>query len=668
MRYAGNLEIANNHLEIVLAERKAEFLAKLLSLCKKFVPIYTYQDRNLSDLCKSYDDFFSTSLFTENFNSCSPLSFVEYTTTTLAEVHHAFEKISSCGNSKLDGVFYTPHSIVNFIVEQAFQAVFSRSSQKSLMPKFLDPACGSGVFILEVLKKLCLEYQNCSNIDQLYELIRQCLYGVDRDRSAVELTKVLVHIELVANFKQLRLIKPPDLSQNFKFGNSLIDPIQLKAKERSAFLEIPAFNWQSEFAEVFCNAGFDCIIGNPPYGLKRGEQISEIENEVLKRSYLGIRDGKVNKYLLFLAKGYELLKPGGVLSYIIPNAWLGIKSATSLRNLLLKEGSIENICVLKKPVFDSANVETVIVKIVKKAKLKAIRIIHRNTVLEQPTSEILLSTRQCLSDSSCKIPLNRTHESQCLLDQLHRDTYPIRDCEIFEPCIALQAYAVGKGNPAQSAEQVKNHSFHHPKKISKDAYKYLNGSDIQRYGISWSGSYLLYGPWLAEAQDLMRFSQARILIREIIAPAPYLLSAALVKEIYLYNKSVLHIRAKLKSSETKLAALLALLNSKIASFIIKTCGRKSQRKIFPKLVIEDLLDFPIPLEFDKHHNNLAEQALSISQSVAAQTSKISWGKKNIQQHSEILKQQAQIDQLVFDLYKISSAQVKVIEHCLEQSL
>jgi hypothetical protein len=177
--------------------------------------------------------------------------------------------------------------------------------------------------------------------------------------------------------------------------------------------------------------------------------------------------------------------------------------------------------------------------------------------------------------------------------------------------IALQAYAQGKGNPPQSKSDVKNHVFHANEQVDDKYYPYLQGKDVQRYGINWSGDYLRYGKHLAEPQKLSRFTGPRIIVREITQKTPHLLAATYTDQTLLYNKSVLHILPTDASSEKELLALLCILNSPLASFCIAFRGRKSQRKLFPKIVNGDLKSLSLPLAFDKHVKLLANAAKAL---------------------------------------------------------
>jgi hypothetical protein len=214
----------------------------------------------------------------------------------------------------------------------------------------------------------------------------------------------------------------------------------------------------------------------------------------------------------------------------------------------------------------------------------------------------------------------------------------------FLPLIALQAYATGKGTPPQTIEQVKGQVFHCATGDDENCYPYLEGADIGRFSVAWSGRFLRYGEWLAEPQTVGRFSGPRVVLREILNPLPHILSAAYLDSTYLYNKSVLHIIAKNSAPPELMQALCALLNSKLVSYYLKLCGCKSQRKLFPKIVNDDLRDLPLPREFEAGARELAPFCSRITQSEFA---------------PEI---EEELDSLVARLYGLSSMQWTRVQH------
>lgn len=93
-------------------------------------------------------------------------------------------------------------------------------------------------------------------------------------------------------------------------------------------------------------------------------------------------------------------------------------------------------------------------------------------------------------------------------------------------------------------------------------------------------------------------------------------------------------------------ALLAIFNSKLASFIIDLQGRKSKRKLFPKIVNDDLKNFPVTNNFNSYIVQLAELAKQLSTPT---------------QNSSLNQLRSQVDQLVYRAYGLNHQEIAIIE-------
>lgn len=163
----------------------------------------------------------------------------------------------------------------------------------------------------------------------------------------------------------------------------------------------------------------------------------------------------------------------------------------------------------------------------------------------------------------------------------------------FDVRTGLQAYEKGKGTPPQSQADVDDHVFDRDRKVDTQTYAYLQGRDVQRFGLAWSGMWMRYGPWLSQPRDIGMFTRPRVLLREITGAPPYSLFSCFTDEAYLSNKSILTILHE-SDDTTELKALASTLNSKLMTLFYKGYGVKGERKLFPKVVIKNLREFPYP--------------------------------------------------------------------------
>jgi len=287
---------------------------------------------------------------------------------------------------KAGGVYYTPEYIVDYIVKNTVGKLCEGKTPKQIEKlRFLDPACGSGSFLLGaytyLLKYHLNYYTNRKNPKSYKEQIYQAkdgqwvltikekkrillnnIYGVDIDSQAVEVTKLSLLLKVLEGEsrdvyeKQQKLWRErvlPDLGDNIKCGNSLITPdiydnIQTKLFENGDMYRINAFNWSTEFKGIMEDGGFDVVIGNPPYvrslWLKDADPVSW---EYYRKNYQVAFEREYDIYLPFLEKGQALLNKNGLLGFIMPNKWLHAQMGQKARELFLKNKCIKQLINFK---------------------------------------------------------------------------------------------------------------------------------------------------------------------------------------------------------------------------------------------------------------------------------------------------------------------------------
>jgi len=292
---------------------------------------------------------------------------------------------------KAGGVYYTPSYIVDYIVQQTVgQLIEGKTPRQINKLRILDPACGSGSFLLgayqyllnyhrrwyeandpakHARRKQPAVYQGAGGDWRLTgaekkRILLNNIYGVDIDRQAVEVTKLSLLLQVLEGEteetlgQQLALWREralPDLGENIKCGNSLIGPDYFEAQlmpDEEEMRRVNAFNWEAEFAELVAAGGFDCVIGNPPY--IRIQRIAHAESDYLFRSYES-PTGKMDLSLVFLEKGLKLVNETGRLGFICTSQWLSTKYGKHLRQML-SGGSLHEIVDFGSlPVFQNAS-------------------------------------------------------------------------------------------------------------------------------------------------------------------------------------------------------------------------------------------------------------------------------------------------------------------------
>lgn len=301
---------------------------------------------------------------------------------------------------KAGGVFYTPTYVVDYILRSTVAPKLegqtpatiggdqysSNSSKHAQVPPvtILDPACGSGSFLLNAYQFLLdwylgkylesdPEQHTKGKSPRLYmkgandwrltsaerkRILTTHIFGVDIDAQACEVTKLSLLLKVLEGESDetigahLRLFHEralPNLSGNIKCGNSLVGPdfydnVQLSLVDSEARLRINAFDWRREFPDVARNGGFDAVIGNPPYIRIQTLQAFQPETaEHLGRAYKSAATGNYDVYVVFTEKGLQLLNPTGRLGFILPHKFFTAAYGEGLRRLIADGHHLEHL-------------------------------------------------------------------------------------------------------------------------------------------------------------------------------------------------------------------------------------------------------------------------------------------------------------------------------------
>lgn len=264
---------------------------------------------------------------------------------------------------KAGGVKYTPTYIVEHIVQNTVGTAIAGKSPAELKGfTVLDPACGSGSFLLVVYATLLAHYLDwftandpekypaaVMQVDGVWQLtlaerkriLTEHVFGVDLDRQAVEVTKLSLLLKVLEVTQQLQLFSErilPNLDKNIKCGNSLIGPDYFHGQllpDASEMRRVNAFDWAAEFPEPMRRGGFDCIVGNPPYiRIQTLKEWAPLEVEAYKALYQAAGAGNYDIYVVFVEKGLALLTAHGRLGFILPHKFFSAKYGAPLRRLI----------------------------------------------------------------------------------------------------------------------------------------------------------------------------------------------------------------------------------------------------------------------------------------------------------------------------------------------
>jgi len=565
------------------------------------------------------------------------------------------------------GIYYTPSYIVDYIVKNSVgEYIKNKSIDKILDVKILDPACGSGSFLIKAFGKVCNKieelikkgeksnnptfknYDGRLNLAQKITILTRCIYGVDLDEKAVELTQLNLLLKLLEEeTRETRKRVLPNMKDNIKNGNSLIDDSSVSDK---------AFKWEAQFPDVFKSGGFDVVVGNPPYIFARSQKFSDKEKKYYYDRYK-LQSYQLNTYGLFVELSYNLLKKEGKFGFIIPNNWLTIDTFSKFREFIISNSSGILIINIFDKVFSEASVDTGIL-IFSKDKSDNISLFEMR---EQKLESFGKYNSSDFKDKIINISSLKNKEGSKIIEKVESVSDRLEELSTIKA--GLKAYETGKGNPKQTDSMKVNRIYHSNIQKDKSYYRYLEGKDVRRYYLGWSGLYLKYGRCLAAPRIFDLFSNERILVRQIPSKLPYCINAILVKENLLndINSMIIYKFKKYSSS-----FILAILNSKLISYWFVNKFGKLQRGLFPQFKVKELASFPIPKNIpektQKKIIELVNQMLFLQKKYHDE--KIAGNEKErIEQ--QIKQTNWEIDEEVYKLYNLTPEEIKIVEESLK---
>lgn len=353
-------------------------------------------------------------------------------------------------------------------------------------------------------------------------------------------------------------------------------------------LDIPNdqfFLWHTYFADVFEQGGFDIVIGNPPYGVS----IKDDYRKAVVTSWGNVPDYEIYYYFIVLAA--PLLKEKGIMSYIIPNTFLFNTFAKHFREMLVEKWNVlEILDCTKFPIFESAVVRNAI-NLFQKDSEGSKQVGYRNTANVTSFSDLLEREREFMTVESL-LTMNQNWGLAYFLPTSIRNVVnlisssPLAVKDVFpEISQGLIAYDKYKG---QSEEIIKSRAYH--SFVYKDGLKkWLWGEDVTRYNLTWNGQeYIDYCNGIANPRNPSFFVGKRMLVREITNPSIF---AALI-EIEAYNDpSIIIVK---ESRDYPIEILVGIMNSKLATFFHFNHSPKATKGAFPKILVQDIKEFPLP--------------------------------------------------------------------------
>ena len=501
---------------------------------------------------------------------------------------------------KASGVYYTPSPVVEYIVRSTLGPLLEGKSPRQLAGRtesgerdrgshpltVLDPACGTGFFLLGVYQFLldwCLRWYREHEAahwlsgphptlrrvgpsfylrhEERQRILREHIFGVDIDERAIEIAKRSLRLQMSAGDSG----RQADIClENIRCGNSLIGS-DFHATQQPAGCDhraaaVMTFDWEDEFPTVTAAGGFDAIVGNPPYVNAR--IVKQQQGEAVKRYYrqrFRCARRAFDLYVLFVERSHELLRSGGRAGLIVPNKIATLDYARSCRELLLGETTIDTITdVSNQRLFRDASVYPYIITWTKKFPAAD----HNVRIVSAAESEDLSR-----ADSSRRVRQSAWSAEAGLAIQ------GTLDIESRVPTVPLsQRGSIHSGTTGFSAERMALALQEQPAAGNGKMFEFIVSGNIDRYAIALGNvrfmKRVFARPVLAIDSDVLTkkkrelFSNSKIIIAGMSRRLEAALDAgglALGVQVY----AVADVRDDPRF-------LLGLLNSKLMSHLLRT--------------------------------------------------------------------------------------------------
>jgi len=521
---------------------------------------------------------------------------------------------------KEHGIYYTPSFVVDYIVKNALGPVLDKCKTIHDLKKIkvLDPACGSGSFLIKALEMINEKYKKLGAPGNTYtkiKILTENIYGVDLDEQAVEIAR----LNLLINALDERLKLP--LLINIKNGNSLISGGEKKLEKcfDKNFGDKKPFNWEEEFPEVFKQGGFDVIIGNPPY-------VTQKRSEVFNYKW------NTDLYLMFfeLILKQGLLKSGGYLGFITPRFFLVNKNTEDFREYLLKNVSIE--ALVESSPFLEANTECVItiIKNIKPQNSK-ISIFRETEGLINHINDIKIST--IIKNPSFAIITDVTEKISDLLKKIEIDTVILKDISD-----SKRGMEVSKNDLRGGGD-----------------IKALIGEDTDRYSIVYGNTHIN-----SNHKEYKRlkgfFAKKNLIFLRRVADS---LISTINPTSYAFNKNIYGIKITDSNYDSKY--ILALINSKLLSFYYRRKFSTKKADLFPE--IQKYLFDGLPIK--KIGKSVQNKFIGLVDSIYILQDKLRKSTANSNEwqrlRDEIVKVDKKINEDVYNLYRLTAEEIRIIE-------
>jgi len=540
---------------------------------------------------------------------------------------------------KEQGIYYTPVYITEFITRSTLGEVLKKTKIKDAGKlKILDPACGSGSFLIKAFDLLNnfyakdsksygqtkLDFSGGITFSKKVEILQNNIFGVDLDSKAVEISQLNLLLKIAERGNRL-----PVLQKNIQVGNSIIDDELLVGES--------AFKWKEKFSNIMKDGGFDVILGNPPYfNIKSDSELRKLDD------YRLLSNGVVNIAAMFVKRSIDLLKPKGYLGFIIPKSFAYVDSWKPLRDFIFNNTQLLKVVDVSKA-FKDVLLEQLII-VIRKQKSKKTDLVEIISDFNSPTQtinqveygSIIFADRINFSSSE---PERTIH-------------YKMNNHSTFLGEISENFRGIG-------AQKV----------ITKEQLggeRILSGKEVQKYSVSDYHNYFIRHEDLAKyGGKVNRLRQPKIMAQNIVAHI-----RDHIKIIATYDsEGILNLdtvnNLTIKDRIFRPKYILALLNSRLISYYTYNFiySKAIRTMHFDGSYSGKIPIKKIPLEDQDYFEKIVDRLLELNLNLLKLGDKQIFETEKIKEEIEDLK--CKMDSRIYHLYRLDENEIQIVKNSFQ---
>jgi len=539
-----------------------------------------------------------------------------------------YEKYLNREKRKKLGEFYTPEPIIDYILHAVNYMPDAGIEGK----KLIDPACGSGGFLVRATKILVDRLKKRGfDAETILRKVQENIYGFDISQFACHLAETNLFFQVIELIHEAIKSNQNFVMERFNIyqTDSLKDPkeqkemILVREEMMDYSIDASVVKKMKQKEGDFKN-GFDFIVGNPPYG----DILNLEQKDAVSSKYPFVSDYEISQY--FIALGMELLKNDNKLGYIVPNTLVFNIYADKFRQYMLTKCAVSQVVDLSKTsVFLDPKVRNIIMILQKEIDdtVRNSSGVKAYTYKEIKNSKLIVELK---NEKSLKVLKNKdkqwiylfrfTSDTENIIEKIESDVERLG--AITRISQGLIPYDKYRGH---SEEIIKKRIWHADYKKDDTYKKELRGRDVKRYYLEWNGiQWISYGNWLAAPRQPEFFTSPRVLIREITGDVTGKINATFTAEEYYNNPSIINVISK-TGFNYDLKYLLAIINSSLVAYYHLHTSPKAKKGLFPKILVTDVRNIPIKPVSQEVQNQLtvlADQIIQINNEITGITIKL----------------------------------------------